>query len=106
LARSVGVVLAAPADAVAFEVFNVGDTAENYTKRMIAEELGRQVPETRVDYIQRSEDPRDYRVDFGKIARRLGFQITCRVPDGIREVIRIVRNGVIIDPDSRRYANS
>lgn len=106
LARSVVVVLSAREELVAFEVFNVGDTAENYTKRMIAEELIRQLPETRVEYVHRAEDPRDYRVDFSKIARRLEFGITRRVPDGIEEIVRVVRSGVLDDPDSRRYANS
>jgi nucleoside-diphosphate-sugar epimerase len=106
LARSVVAVLRAPEDAVAFEVFNVGDTAENYTKRMIAEELVQRLPETRVDYVHRAEDPRDYRVDFHKIAERLQFGITRRVPDGIEEIVRVVRSRVLDDPDSRRYANS
>lgn len=106
LARSVMAVLHAPEDAVAFEVFNVGDTSENYTKRMIAEELIRHLPETRVDYVHRAEDPRDYRVDFSKIAERLDFGITRRVSDGIEEVVRVVRSRVLDDPDSKRFANS
>jgi nucleoside-diphosphate-sugar epimerase len=105
LARSVVAVLQAREELVAFEVFNVGDTGENYTKRMIAEELIRRLPDTRVDYVHRAEDPRDYRVNFGKIAGRLEFGITRRVPDGIEEVVRVVQSGVL-DPDSRRYANS
>jgi hypothetical protein len=59
-----------------------------------------------VDYVHRTEDPRDYRVDFGKIAKRLKFGVTRRVPDGIGEIVRVVRSGVLDDPDSRRYANS
>jgi nucleoside-diphosphate-sugar epimerase len=106
LARSVVTVLAAREELVAFEVFNVGDTGENYTKRMIAEELIRQLPETKVDYVHRAEDPRDYRVDFGKIAERLDFGITRRVPSGIEEIVRVVGSGVLDDPDSKRYANS
>jgi nucleoside-diphosphate-sugar epimerase len=105
LARSVVTVLHAREDLIAFEVFNVGNTGENYTKRMIAEELLRRLPETRVDYVHRADDPRDYRVDFGKIADRLEFGITRRVPDGIEEIVRVVQSGVL-DPDSRRYANS
>lgn len=106
LARSVVTVLNARKDLVAFEVFNVGDTAENYTKRMIAEQLIRRLPETKVSYVPRAEDPRDYRVHFGKIAERLEFGITKRVPDGIEEIVRVVRSGVLDNPDSKRYANS
>jgi nucleoside-diphosphate-sugar epimerase len=106
LARSVRAVLSAPADVVAFEVFNVGDTGENYTKRMLADELQRQLPDTIVEYVHRAEDPRDYRVEFGKIHERLGFDVTRRVPEGIAEVVRLVQSGVIADPDSKRFANS
>ncbi len=106
LARSVLTVLQAREELVAFEVFNVGDTAENYTKRMIAEALVRRLPDTRVDYVHRAEDPRDYRVNFGKIAERLEYGITRRVPDGIEEIVRVVQSGVLDDPDSKRYANS
>jgi nucleoside-diphosphate-sugar epimerase len=106
LARSVVTVLHADEERVAFEVFNVGDTSENYTKRMIAEALLRRLPGTQVNYVHRAEDPRDYRVNFGKIAERLDFGITRRVPDGIEEIVRVVQSGVLDDPDSKRYANS
>lgn len=106
LARSVGLVLSAPGERVAFDVFNVGATAENYTKRMLAEELAKQIPEISVNYVHRTEDPRDYRVDFTKIASQLGFTVSRRVPDGMAEIVRVVRSGLLGDPDSKRYANS
>ena len=37
--------------------------------------------------MQRSEDPRDYKVGFERIASELGFEPAQRVPDGIREII-------------------
>jgi nucleoside-diphosphate-sugar epimerase len=106
LARSVGAVLDAPADRVAFEVFNVGDSSENYTKRMLVDELQRQVPDLVVKYVPKTEDPRDYRVAFGKIKDRIGFAITRRVPDGIREVLRLVRSGLVADPGDKRFRNT
>jgi len=39
---------------------------------------------TLASYVQKTEDPRDYRVDFSKIHSTFGFEITKRVPDGIR----------------------
>src|SRR5690606_37035451 len=62
LARSVVHVLEAPLEKVAFEVFNVGDTAENYRKADVVEAIVAQVPEARVSYVHKDEDPRDYRV--------------------------------------------
>ncbi|MCC7402033.1 MAG: NAD(P)-dependent oxidoreductase [Chitinophagaceae bacterium] len=105
LARSVIAVIEAPSEKVAFEVFNVGDTSENYQKKMIVEEIARQIPGTRVKYIQKNEDPRDYRVSFQKIKDRLGFSIRLKVPDGISEVIKVVKEGFLINPDDPKYRN-
>jgi nucleoside-diphosphate-sugar epimerase len=98
-------VLEAPRDKVAYDVFNVGDTNENYTKKMIATEILKQIPEGRIKYVQKNEDPRDYRVSFEKIKSRLGFTISKTVPEGIREVRDIVALGVIPNPEAQRYYN-
>ncbi len=98
-------VLDAPAEKVAYDVFNVGDTAENYTKQMLVEEMARLIPGSRIKYVSKQEDPRDYRVDFSKIKERLGFAITRTVPEGIAEVRDVVRLGVITDPEDQRYYN-
>jgi nucleoside-diphosphate-sugar epimerase len=104
--RAVVAVLQAEASKVAYNVFNVGDTGENYTKKMVLEEILRLIPHGRVKYVQQAEDPRDYRVDFSKIANVLGFRISRRVPDGIAEVKQIVESGVIRDPEDQRYYNT
>jgi nucleoside-diphosphate-sugar epimerase len=103
--RAFMTVLTAPRDKVAYEVFNVGATDENYTKQMIVEEIRKQIPEAKIKYIQKDEDPRDYRVKFDKIHTELGFEISKTVPDGIREVKEVVTNGVIQDPEDQRYYN-
>jgi nucleoside-diphosphate-sugar epimerase len=105
LARACVQVLRADEGTVKGEVFGVGDTQENYQKRMIAEEILAQVPDARIRYVHRDEDPRDYRVDFSKIRGVLGFEITKRLPDGIRELRQLLRDEVLPDPDSDRYSN-
>jgi nucleoside-diphosphate-sugar epimerase len=104
-ARAFVAVLDAPADDVAYDVFNVGQTDQNYTKQMLVEEIARQIPTAKIRYVKRDEDPRDYRVNFDKIHERLGFSVTQTVPDGIREVAEIVSSGVISEPDHQRYYN-
>jgi len=104
-ARAIDTVLCAPREKVAYNVFNVGDTNENYTKRMLVDELVRQAPETKVRYVHRNEDPRDYKVDFAKIKSTLGFGISRRVPDGISEIIGLVKSGSIPDTEDQRYYN-
>ena len=98
-------VLRAPKNKVAYDVFNVGDTNENYTKQMLVEELSKQIPEIKVKYIKKDEDPRDYRVNSDKIKTRLGFNISMTVPEGIAEIKQVVENGIIQNPNNQRYYN-
>ena len=87
------------------EVFNVGDTDENYRKLDLVEILQTRVPEAHVSFVHRDEDPRDYRVNFDKIAERLGFMVERRVPDGIDEVAGLLADGAFADPYSPVYRN-
>ena len=98
-------VLKASKQKVAYNVFNVGDTEENYTKQMLVDEIVKLIPEAKINYVDKNEDPRDYRVNSDKIKRELGFKITMRVPDGIEEIMRIVKEGVIQNPEDQRYYN-
>jgi nucleoside-diphosphate-sugar epimerase len=90
---------------VAYNVFNVGDSNENYTKKMIVDELLKLVPKGKIRYIKKKEDPRDYRVKFDKIKNELGFKISKTVSQGMDEIIRGVRLGIIEDPDNQQYYN-
>jgi len=106
LARSVVTVLEADRNVTRNEVYNVGDTTENYSKKMLAEEIVKQVPSLQVKYVHKDEDPRDYRVNFDKISTRLGFAITRRVPDGIREMRDLVLSGLYDDWYAPRFRNT
>jgi hypothetical protein len=58
-----------------------------------------------VKYVQKNEDPRDYRVNFDKIRERLGFGITINVPQGIAQTIKAVKDGFFANPDDPKYKN-
>ena len=105
LARSCVTVLEAPSEKVKQNVFGVGNTNENYQKKMIAEEINKIVPDAKIKYVSKDEDPRDYRVDFSKIKKELGFQITKTVPQGLKEIHNILKSGIISDPYSKIYRN-
>ena len=98
-------VLRSPAKKVSYDVFNVGDTSENYTKQMLIDEIKKVLPEAKIKYVDKNEDPRNYRVNSDKIKQELGFEITMRVSDGIEEVKRMVQEGVIQDPEDQKYYN-
>eukprot|EP01029_Cantina_marsupialis_P016904 TRINITY_DN3789_c0_g1_i2.p2 TRINITY_DN3789_c0_g1~~TRINITY_DN3789_c0_g1_i2.p2 ORF type:complete len:325 (+),score=70.64 TRINITY_DN3789_c0_g1_i2:866-1840(+) len=105
LSRGVIAVLEAEESIVAFNVYNVGDTNENYQKQMIVDEIKKQLPDSKIKYVSKNEDPRDYRVSFEKIKKELGFEVSKKVPDGIRQVIQVVQDGFINDPDDQKYKN-
>lgn len=105
LARAVMLVLEAQVEKVKSNVFNVGDTTENYSKRMLMDEITKQIPNTKAIYVDKTEDPRDYRVNCDKIKNTLGFTISKRVPDGIAEIIKIMNSGLIEDSYSQKYRN-
>jgi len=89
-ARAISLVLESEREQVAYEVFNVGDTQENYQKQKIVEEILKVLPEANVKYVPKNEDPRDYRVSFEKIQKTLGFKISKTVPDGILEIKHMI----------------
>ncbi len=103
--RAMITVLQAKPDKVAYDVFNVGNTNENYTKKMIVDELVKQLPDARIKYVKKDEDPRDYRVKFDKIEARLGFSISKTVPEGIAEIRNCILSNVIANPDDQVYYN-
>ncbi|MEM4261014.1 MAG: NAD(P)-dependent oxidoreductase [Candidatus Woesearchaeota archaeon] len=105
LALSCIKVLESSPEKVDHNVFNVGDTKENYQKKMIADEILKIVPDAKIKYVQKQEDPRDYRVDFTKISNELGFKITKTVPQGLREIYEILKYGILTDPFSDKYKN-
>jgi nucleoside-diphosphate-sugar epimerase len=104
--RAIITVLECNKDKVVNNVFNVGDTVENYQKGMIVDEIQKIIPNAKVRYVRKDEDPRDYRVGFSKIAEDLGFKITKRVPDGIKEIKELIDKRILSNPDDAKYRNT
>ncbi len=104
IAGAVALILESDRGLVARRTFNVGANDENYQKRMIAEEVAAQIP-VKLRYVERDEDPRDYRVCFDRIGA-FGFVPKMRLPDGIREIAVALKDGLITDPYAARYTNS
>ncbi len=105
LARAVILVLESPEATVRANVYNVGSTEENYNKGMIIEEVCKVVPNVKVHFVESSEDPRDYRVNFDKIKNELGYTITKKVPQGVKEIYTLLKTGVVTDSFSQKFRN-
>ena len=80
----------APADAINGQVFNVGNTTENFRVREIAQIVAQAFPGCEVTAGPPSQDNRSYRVSFDKIATRLpGFKARWTAQRGADELRRL-----------------
>jgi len=71
IAKATLALLAAPADELAGDAFNIGSAEQNYRIRDLAEIVHRRLPECEVTFAgDASPDPRSYRVDFSKFTSR------------------------------------
>jgi nucleoside-diphosphate-sugar epimerase len=104
-AAAIELTLSAPTDLVRGQVFNVGSSQQNFRKQQIVDLIRRQAPDATVEYVHVDSDPRDYRVSFAKIHDRLSFRTTASVEDGVAEVARLVRQGVLPDTTDACYRN-
>jgi nucleoside-diphosphate-sugar epimerase len=71
IAQAIMAVLQAPVEAVANEIFNVGDSNHNYRVREVAEIVAEVFPGCEVSFGPPSADNRSYRVAFEKIRKHL-----------------------------------
>jgi nucleoside-diphosphate-sugar epimerase len=104
-ARAIVHCLGAPAGLVAGQIFNVGDTRENYRLRDIGRVVCEVVPGTRVRYVTSDGPHHSYRVSCEKIKQWLGFQHTRTVRDGILEIKDAIDRGEIQDYSASEYSN-
>lgn len=106
LSKSIMAVLVADETKVSGEVFNVGDTGQQFTKRMIVDEALKHLGERDVSYVSGDTDPRNYRVSFDKIANQIGFTCDYSVERYVPSLITAVENGVFTPSRSgNRYGN-
>ncbi len=86
-ARLIDIVLRSRNDSVYFEVFNAGGDVNNFTKQGIVELIKIEVPDSKIELSRDSTDRRDYKVNFGKVQKVLGFTPKFSVKDGVQEVL-------------------
>jgi len=84
---------------ISYEVFNAGGDKNNYTKRGIINLILKYLPEMKekISYLNNGNDPRNYKVDFQKVKKILGYEPAYSVENGIVEIISAVKNNVFND---------
>jgi nucleoside-diphosphate-sugar epimerase len=105
-ARAIALVLAAGPERTGGEVFNVGHSDENYRKLDLVEIITGELGRGEVRFVERVEDPRDYKVAFEKVRDALGFEPLMRVPDGVREVVQALEDDSFGDAWAAAYSNT
>lgn len=94
ISRAFIAVLEAPREVVHNQAFNVGDTAENYRVRELADMVAEVVPGSRVIYADGAQpDKRNYRVNCDRIRQVLpGFTTEWTVRRGMEELLEAYRS--------------
>lgn len=104
--RAISEILETSPELISGQVFNVGDSNQNYQKGKIVEMICEQLEYgVTIENVYKQEDPRDYRVSFSKIHETINYQITRDVNFGINEIINAVSQNVFTDLDHSRYRN-
>jgi nucleoside-diphosphate-sugar epimerase len=97
--------LESPLPQVHRQVFNVGSDEQNYTIQQVGEIIKEMVPSAKLLASALQGDRRNYRADFKKIREQLGFIPHWTVPEGIKQVIDVVRSGEVKDYRASKYSN-
>ncbi|MDD4979795.1 MAG: SDR family oxidoreductase [Candidatus Omnitrophica bacterium] len=87
-------------------VFNLGFNEENYQKIQIAQIVKTFMPETKIELVKSGYDLRDYKVDFSKLRRLLNIRKEFTVVDGVKEVLNLLKSGLINNPEDKKYYNT
>jgi nucleoside-diphosphate-sugar epimerase len=90
IAKAIRMTLESPRDRVHGEIFNVGDTRQNYRVREIAEVVSATFPGCALTIGKNDGDNRSYRVSFDKIHERLpNFQCRRDAATGARQLLDV-----------------
>jgi nucleoside-diphosphate-sugar epimerase len=106
-ARLLELVIEAENSKVNFEVFNAGGDVNNFTKKMIVDEILKHIPEGKIKFGKQGSDPRNYKVSFSKVKSVLNFEPQFTVQYGIKELIDALKIGLYKDSltEKNKYGN-
>ena len=98
-------VISSDINKTAFEIFNVGDNENNFTKKMIVDEILKYYPNGNVKYLQKGVDKRNYIVDFSKVNSVLGFKPKYTIKKGIEELIEEINKNAFDFKSNNQFGN-
>lgn len=77
------------------EIYNVGDTNQNYQKKTLAELIKARIPQAQLLYNHKAIDKRSYKVDFKKIHEALGFEASHSVEVSVNQICTGLESGLV-----------
>jgi len=95
----------APIDLIHGEIFNVGSHKQNYRLQDAAQVIQSLVPGAEIVDMGIGTDFRNYRVDFTKISKMLGFTPQWSLEDGVKQVIAALKSEQVRDYRNSMYSN-
>ena len=100
--------LACPDQKIRGQVLNLGIESGTCTKDQLVDQIVEALPGTRVRRPDRGfgGDERDLRLSFARMREALGFRPRVSLPEGIAELVSLLRAGLLPDPGSGRYRNA
>ena len=98
-------VLSSPVEDVKGQVFNVGSNEMNHTINELADIAKDMFPHIKIIRKDDKVDKRNYRVNFSKIEKVLGFKANIGVKQGMLEIKEAFENNSLLDLDDSRYYN-
>ena len=105
VSRAIMAVLESPVGRTEGEIFNIGGNNLNYTLRQVGEIIQGMVPKAELLDLGANSDRRNYRVDFTKARRVLGYEPQWKLEQGIAQVIEAIRSGHVTDYTLAKYSN-
>jgi nucleoside-diphosphate-sugar epimerase len=92
IGQAIAMVLEAPRESIHNEILNVGETAQNYRVREIAEIVAEVFPDCDVSFGATGSDNRSYRVSFEKIHKHLpGFRCAWDARRGAQQLFDLFK---------------
>lgn len=95
-------VLKADTSIVNGQIFNVGSNEQNYQILQLGMIVKNVLPNIELEVIPDDPDRRNYNVNFDKISKELGFKVTKKPVDGIKEIYSALMSGKIMK-DTRAF---
>lgn len=90
--------LEAPLEKVDGEIFNVGSSDLNFQIKQLAQFVVDIIPNVQIHIIPDDPDKRTYNLNFEKIKKVLGFEVSVQIHEGIVEIKQALEKG-ILDPE-------